>query len=116
LGGGRHRRAGNPLALHYESKSQLFMVVVFALAAFLVVTGRTGFVTEAKLAIFSNKLAVAILLAAMLRVRAGWHAPRWIHLRASGRRPFDSTGRDATADPAGLLINLTGTCASDAGG
>ena len=51
-------------------------VVIFAavLLAFLFVTGRQSLRTEAKLALFTNKLAFAILIAALIRVHQGWPA------------------------------------------
>lgn len=46
--------------------------VAAAVVAFLFITGFHGLRTSAKLALFSNKLGAAILVAAMLRVHAGW--------------------------------------------
>jgi hypothetical protein len=46
-------------------------VIGASLVAFLVATGLQSYWTNAKLALFSNKLSLAILLAALIRVRAG---------------------------------------------
>lgn len=47
-------------------------IIATVVVAFLFVTGLHGLRTSAKLALFSNKLGSAILVAAMLRVHAGW--------------------------------------------
>ena len=54
-----------------STESGLFAAAVLA---FLFVTGFQSLRTEAKLATFSNKLGTAILIAALVRVRAGWPA------------------------------------------
>jgi len=56
------------------------------LVAFLFVTGLQGLRTSAKLAFFTNKLGMALLIAAAIRVRA-FLGDAWIDLHGSGAMP-----------------------------
>ena len=49
-------------------------IVAAVILLFLFFTGLQSIQTSAKLALFSNKLGLAILVAALIRVRAGWGA------------------------------------------
>lgn len=48
--------------------------IAAGLTAFLLVTGVQGARTTARLALFTNKLAIAVLVAALIRVNEGWAA------------------------------------------
>jgi hypothetical protein len=60
--------------LHREVSSTESGLIAAAILTFLFVTGLQSLRTSAKLALFTNKLGVAILIAALLRVRQGWPA------------------------------------------
>jgi hypothetical protein len=62
-----------------------FYIFVAVLPAFLFVTGRQSLRTRAKLALFSNKLAVAILIAALIRVHQGLPVVLGGHWTTGGR-------------------------------
>jgi hypothetical protein len=58
------------LAWWWESRFPFALAAV--LTAYLLATGQQSLRTTAKLALFSNKLGVALLIAALIRVRDGW--------------------------------------------
>jgi hypothetical protein len=57
--------------------------IAAGLTAFLLVTGVQGARTAARLALFTNKLAIAVLVAALIRVNEGWAA-----IPGGGRSPL----------------------------
>lgn len=67
-----------------------------AILAFVFATGLQSIDTEAKLAVFTNKLALAVLIAALIRVHDGWRAvPLGFH-PAGKQLPISDAG-DAIA-------------------
>ncbi len=57
-----------------EASSTVSAIILAVLLAFLFATGLLRLRTEAKLAFFTSKLAIAMLVAALLRVHEGWPA------------------------------------------
>ena len=76
-------------SLDREASSIEFAAVAAVLAAFCVVTGQQKFQTVATLASFTNKLTLAILVAALIRVRDGWPAVLEASYSGSEGRPWD---------------------------
>ncbi len=61
-----------PSVLRHNPSATESGIVAVAIPLFLLMTGIQSLETSAKLAVFTNKLAIAILIAALLRVREGW--------------------------------------------
>ena len=59
-------------SLERDASPVEFALVATLLMAFLVATGQQKLQTVARLASFTNKLGVAVLVAALIRVRDGW--------------------------------------------
>ena len=63
-----------PFVVHHIPSDMEATAVTAAVGLFLFATSLQSLRTNAKLAVFTNKLAIAILIAALLRVREGWPA------------------------------------------
>jgi hypothetical protein len=72
-----------------ESLSWKAIAVAATLPFYLLYTGLQSFRTTAKLAFFTNKLGIALLIAALWRVRDGWSAVSEFHFDGSYRVGLD---------------------------